>query len=118
MRRVPDPGRGDGVLVPEGHTPGSLARIDLTGGSPPGCVGVALRPEVHPRRLGLGPPGFDRLSVPCSRIAHDSPFLRGGSGSTRFEERKPDQPTLRHFSLASKGLIPRHASDRACEGVR
>ena len=64
VRRVPDPGRGDGGVVREGHTPGGLARIDLTGESPPERVGGAIRPEVRHRRLGLGPPGSDRLSVP------------------------------------------------------
>ena len=58
----------------EGHTPRALARIDLTGEGGPDRAGGAIRPEVRHRRLGLGLPGSDRLSVPRSWIAHESPL--------------------------------------------
>src|SRR5262249_58050996 len=45
-------------------------------------------------------------------------FPGGGSGSRRFEDGKPDRPTLRHPAPVSKGLLPRQASDRARDGVR
>ena len=99
------PVTAEGVWSAQGHSPGRLAQIDLAGEGPPECAGVTLRPEVRHRRLGHGLPGSDRPSVSCSRIAHEVPFPRGGSGSARFEERRPDQPTLRHFASGSKGLI-------------
>ena len=107
-RRVPDPGRGDGGLVREGHTPGGLARIDLAGESRPERVGGAIRPEVRHRRLGLGLPGSDRLSVPRLRIAHESPLparrewidtLRGLP--TRSTHSTAPRPGLQRFAPAT-----------------
>ena len=112
VRRVPDPGRGDGGLgarvTPPVAWPGSTspARVD------PSVSGGPFGPRSATVASGSDPPApIVSRSRGCGSPMR-APCPRGGSGSTRFEDCQPDQPTLRHLALVSKGLLPRHASDK------